>query len=110
MCKQKVLHHSSYGSIAFCNSCKKFQLAFGTTLVHFSEENFKELCEFIHEYPLHGDLNSPIKNIWLPLYENSIFLVLTNREFCHLNDLFIEAEASFEVFKLLSFLNISSAN
>lgn len=50
MCdRMDILHHGIHGYVARCCSCDRFQVAFGTTLMHFEEDGLRELAADVRE-------------------------------------------------------------
>lgn len=104
MCNTQVLEHTKFGYVARCNRCENLQLAFGTTSITLTEEQFHEFRETIRDYHLaYSYKDQPeIKDIYIPTELPSISLVFSFKELGFLMEMLEQASLSLEVHKVLS--------
>lgn len=103
MCNHKVLSHNRYGYIIKCSSCRHYQVAFGTTVLCLSEEQYRDLTSHMndqHELYKH-DGEDLRKIIHLPTYCEHAFMVLNVKELKRFLVLVKEADLMAEVQALL---------
>ena len=92
MSSQKLLSHTENGFIVRCNNCKHYRLAFGTTLVCFSDSELKEFKHEVKdqiEFFLHDGFHDQ-KIIQLPLPTDNACMILNYTELIKLADMFTE--------------------
>lgn len=89
MCNYKTLAHNENGYIILCNSCKHYQVAFGTTAVNFPPSDFAIFkSQLKYNMACEKHKASPgQKCISLDLFCRCAVMVLTYQELTKLNDL-----------------------
>src|SRR5688572_22384983 len=82
MCQYKIYHQSEWGYVIRCNGCEHLQLAFGTTAITFTFEQFDEFAETIREYHIayRDDCFKDQKTIRIPTIAQSISLAFSVNE------------------------------
>lgn len=112
MCNLQILTHSENGYVVQCEQCRHFQLAFGTAVVCFSEEELVRFERIVRETgTTYEDDGFPDrKNINLPLFSENVQLIVSIRELHQLQQLISEAWIMKETNKLLSQHDNSSQN
>lgn len=81
MCKNKVLVSKYNGYVAKCESCQKFQIAFGTTVFGMSQPEFEKFINHLYQLRKEGD-NYDLyeKKIYVNLNAPNAMMVLTPYE------------------------------
>lgn len=104
MCNHKVLSHSRHGYVIKCSGCKHYQVAFGTTVLCLSQEQYLDLTTHMKDqYELYKHDNKDMqKIIHLPTYCEHAFMVLNVKELKNFMVLTREADLISEVQSLIS--------
>lgn len=104
MCNYKTLQHNSNGYVVQCRNCNHIQVAFGTTIVSFSREQFYEFISVIDEqYQLHSlclqrakkmvHVHTPSGNLAMIYSVNELsallYLLVEGRNALEFNELFV---------------------
>ena len=103
MCNYKTLHHNEHGYVVKCNTCKNIQVAFGTTAVAYTEQEFYEFKTSVYEYYNHREFDTcpDFKNNYFKTPTPKVMLVYNLTEVKNLNSLLEEAYIGLEVEKLI---------
>lgn len=103
MCNYKILAHNDNGYLIQCCKCQSFQLAFGTTVVSFSADEYAgfkyEMYEQKKVYKYDGFLQQ--KTIHLPLFVVNAAMVVNYNELLKLVELIEQAELMMEVNEII---------
>ncbi len=103
MCKQKILSHNENGYVALCSKCSHFLIAFISTIITLTEEQFSEFATQVsnqlHFSEKQTDENH--KTFCVHTFSVNTRLILSLNELRKLVYLLNEANASIEVNKLL---------
>lgn len=89
MCSFKILHHSESGYVIRCQQCQHIHVAFGSTVMAFTLEEFYGFKKTVEEYNFHYS-NLPGNNrkqIQLPTANRSISLLYSRNELEKLSSL-----------------------
>ncbi|MBX3163842.1 MAG: hypothetical protein KF900_05135 [Bacteroidetes bacterium] len=108
MCDYRILAHNAHGYVIMCNSCRSYQLAFGTTAATFEPAEYKRFCKEVEE-TLNEDFNDGFeahKRISLDLFCRCVVMVLSKTELVTLGSLLQEAAINNEMENLFEDLNI----
>jgi hypothetical protein len=103
MCNYQTLYHSTCGYVIRCLSCRRMQVAFGTTAISFSVQEFYSFVEMLRhseEQALCAGLDYE-KVMSLPLPDENVMLVLTAAETCRLSEMLQESRALLEAYQIL---------
>ena len=101
ICHHKVLYHSPKGLASYCQQCSYIQIAFGTTVVSFSENQFTEFCDYIqHFFPTYKGAYHHHKAIYLPINSQNIGWILTAQELRELRTMLRIAQERFALLRL----------
>ncbi|HET6224803.1 MAG TPA: DUF6686 family protein [Bacteroidia bacterium] len=107
MNSHKLLSHTESGYIIRCNDCKKYRLAFGTTLVNLSANELKAFQEEVSDqilfFPHDGFYHQKI--IHVPLPTSNSCLILNYTELLKLADMCTEVNLLEEVEHILLGIN-----
>lgn len=103
MCQYKVYHQSELGYVIKCHGCEHLQLAFGTTAITFTNEQFDEFANTIREYheAYREEFFRDQKTIRIPTTAVSIALAFSVNEMEKLMDMLNEALVLIQVDELL---------
>lgn len=103
MCNYKVLHHNEYGYVIKCNTCKNIQIAFGTTAIAYTEQEFYEFKKSVFEYHNHREFDTcpDSKNNYFETPTPNVMLVYNLTEMKNLITLLEGAYIALEVEKLV---------
>lgn len=105
MCTARILAQSKAGFINQCQECESIHLAFGTSLLRLSEDEFEEISSQIYYDVQHVNdrINPNSKSIQIPHPSGSGFsLVLSKNELAQLNELVQEANILLTAYNLIS--------
>lgn len=104
MCDYKVLHHNESGYALRCEHCGCIQLAFGTTVLALTIDEFYAFKESIS-----GSFETcdamccrKQKTIYIPTRENAITLIYTPEELEKLDELLNQSSLALEIEKLFA--------
>jgi hypothetical protein len=105
MCSYKTLHHSADGYVIKCNCCNKLQVAFGTTCMSYTEEQYRDYISLVDKYIENNKTAGcrDQKAITLPTVARSISLVYSLNELEKLRSLLIDGRNKLEHEKLFVF-------
>lgn len=108
MCNYKTLAHNEHGYVVLCNSCRHYQLAFGTTAVTFPPSDFTIFKRQLNYYCSKEQRNpaAPQKCITLDLYCRCAMMVLNHRELLTLHELVNQAAFTEGMETMLEDINI----
>ncbi len=103
MSNHKLLSHTENGYIVRCNNCMHYRIAFGTTMMCFSEDEFQEFQKEIQEqfdlFPHEGFLDQKIIQVLLPT--QNVSMILNFKELEKLYSMLTEANLMQEVESIL---------
>lgn len=105
MCTTRILAQSKAGFINQCTECESIHLAFGTSLLRLTVEEFMEISSQIYYDVQHVNdrINPNSKSIQISHPSGSEFsLVLSMNELTQLNDLAQEANILLTAYNLIS--------
>lgn len=105
MCTTRILAQSKAGFINQCQECESIHLAFGTSLLRLSEDEFEEISSQIYYDVQHVNdrINPNSKSIQISHPSGSGFsLVLSKNELAQLNELVQEANILLTAYNLIS--------
>ena len=105
MCTTRILSQTKAGFINQCRECESIHLAFGTSLLRLSEEEFGEISSQIYNDVQHVNnrIDPNSKSIQIPHPTGSGFsLVLSINELTQLNELIQEANIILTAYNLIS--------
>lgn len=110
MCTYTTLSKGKNGYIVFCRRCSHYQIAFGTSLINMSEEEFTEFNNVAREQYAEQKNNGMewYKNIQLPVFAQNNLMVLSYVELKLMIDMLNEARATREVNTMLQECKIIS--
>jgi hypothetical protein len=110
MCRHKILAHNNHGYVIFCKGCGKYQLAFGTSLVTLSPEDFQRFCSHLSGLKKKTAITGfeHEKQIGVDIYSKHSMMVLNYQELQRLNALLDEANFTREIEFLLQESHIKS--
>lgn len=102
MCNYQTLVHNNSGYIIKCNQCAHLQLAFGTIVTSIDTELFDSIAEHLENEHSHSNasVDTGMKRITIPL-DTHTMLCLTSKELSTLNDMFIQARALLDTYRIL---------
>ena len=105
MTNYRVLAQSKQGYILKCSDCTSYQLGFGTTILSFTEDEFKTYNTIVFkEINDRAFSNTPTqKCIVTPTFSPGIKMVLSYNEFKNLKQLLAEASLIAEVTSALRY-------
>ncbi len=103
MCNYDILAHNEDGYLILCQSCRHYQLAFGTMTVTFEPFHFEQFCRQLNgiKNALDCDGFEKQKRYSLDIFCNNARMVLNYIELLKLNSLIGEATFNEEVDQLL---------
>ncbi|MCS6823209.1 MAG: hypothetical protein NZ529_02850 [Cytophagaceae bacterium] len=109
-CKYKVMACNEAGCIVQCSLCKRIQIAFGTTAVNFSINQYEQFSVHVKNTYLTCEHKGfpDLKMIQVSLNSEHISMVLTYNELSKLVHILTEAEIIMEATEILND-NTSSA-
>lgn len=104
MCNYKVLHNNQHGYVVRCGNCGYVQVAFGTTLIALTLNQFTRFRKLVEDQEgIHRDEPCPnAKCIHMPTPARNMTLVYTIRELRQLQELLNQADACLQVERLMS--------
>lgn len=105
MCRYKTLQQNEHGYVMRCNRCRHLHVAFGSTVLAFTQDQFYDFVQLIEEYrDLYGQAIHPDeKNIQVPTIVRTIMLVYSARELNDLAELLDKARRQLDHDKMLAF-------
>lgn len=104
MCRYKIYHQSDHGYIVRCHSCEHIQLAFGTSVMTYTREQFNEFVDSVYEYytAYQHECSRKQKTIRIPTLSASISLAFSLNELEILMNMLEEAAVLIETDKILT--------
>lgn len=107
MCESQTLSFNNNGYILLCKHCGNYQVAFMTTVLTFSEEEFDVFVKQVRfRFGKKECVNSKYaKSIVLHTASPIVCLILTRQELNHLNELVEECESELKVQEIISLFN-----
>lgn len=89
MCFYKILKNDETGYVTQCNKCKHMHVAFGNTILTFTEDQFSEFSSMVWDYyeQYKGETFRDTKIVQISTIAKPIILVYTVNElekFCYL--------------------------
>ncbi len=105
MCRFKKLCHTENGYVVRCNQCRHIHIAFGTTILAFTRDQYHDFVRMIGEqYRLHkNDCCRDQKIIQIPTDARSIMLAYTPGELEKLFNLLEKANTLIDKEQFFSF-------
>ncbi|WP_160717636.1 DUF6686 family protein [Chitinophaga solisilvae] len=103
MCNYQTLYHSSNGYMIRCPHCKGIQLAFGTSVVNLSGDEFFCFADMVVRMSDHGDVHRELneKSICLPLPADHVMMLLTPAELNRLSHMVQQVQALLRTYEIL---------
>ena len=107
MCVYKKLHHNENGYVVRCNVCQHFHVAFGSTVLAHTEDQFYDFIRTVDEYYEINRFYScrAQKVVQIPTIARSITLVYSLEELRKLSELLHQASDKLDKEKLFAFHN-----
>lgn len=91
MSEQKIISHSKNGFLLHCCGCNNYQLAFGTSILSFTEEQLQDFTEMVLEEDFSDCKSFPQRKlIQLPTFTEHVMLIVTYNEWLELSNMFVE--------------------
>ena len=87
-----------------CNKCSHYQVAFASTMLNLTEEDFRKLCGVVknkNNEPDHYN-NSTAKAVVIPTPTNGMYLLLTKKETTRLFEILEESDNEEKALELLN--------
>ncbi|MBL7719111.1 MAG: hypothetical protein JNL72_09785 [Flavipsychrobacter sp.] len=105
MCGYKTLHNNEDGYVVACHCCGHIQVAFGTTAMSFTREQFYDHIRLVDEcYKVHClTAFRDQKNVTIPTVARSLSLIYSVNELKRLLKLMINGRNKLEHDKLFRF-------
>jgi hypothetical protein len=110
MCHNKQITRSKNGLVSYCKSCHHFQIAFGTLAFTMREDEFSGLIHYLETWLPNYDRCMMTKNIWIPLRENQVCMLLNGNELEEFKEMTTEAYQGFLLSELLQDLPIQGSD
>lgn len=103
MCKQKILSHNENGYVALCSKCSHFQIAFISTILTLTEQQFSEFASQVSNQLYHSERQTDEnhKTFCIHTFSINTRLILSLNELRKLVYLLDEANASLHINNLL---------
>jgi hypothetical protein len=104
MCSYNTLHLNEDGYVISCNGCNHLQLAFGTTVLILTRNEFSEFCEMVEDRKNLWDSDGfPMsKCIYIPTKNKDVALVFSYKELLKLHHILVSAGLILETEEILS--------
>lgn len=105
MCGYKMLQHDERGYVTRCSRCRHLHVAFGTTVLAFTTDQFYEFAQQIEGYrEMHRHTSCPEeKNIQVPTLLRTVMLLYSYRELDALYSLLADARKKLDHEQLVAF-------
>lgn len=107
MCEFQSLYFNDDGYVVRCKQCNCYQLAFGTTLITLTQQDFKAICKTAKYKCIEEDFSfsKHSKCVVIPTPSCGLFLLFTREEAIRFNEILEEADNEEKVQRLLSLFN-----
>jgi ribosomal protein S27E len=104
MCSYNTLHVNDDGYVVKCNSCRHFQVAFGTTVLVFTKDEFLDFCEIVNAETneWYNDGFPQSKSIFIPTKCRDVALIFSYKEILKLHHVLANASLILQAHELLS--------
>lgn len=103
MCDYQTLYHGAHGYVIRCPHCKNIQLAFGTSVVNLSVQEFNYFNGMVQrlsaECPSYTEPGEKV--LCLPLPADHVMMLLTREEVNTLADITSEVKALTDTYEIL---------
>lgn len=104
MCEFQSLYFGDDGYVVRCGKCGHYQVAFASTMLNMTEEDFVKLCQLVKtkmEEPDHYN-NPSAKCIVVPTASKGMYMLLTRKEAERLNEILEEADSEEKALAMMS--------
>lgn len=107
MCIYKKLHHNKNGYVVWCTVCRHFQVAFGSTILAYTEDQFYDFIRTVDEYYKTNRFYTcrAQKMVQIPTNARFVTLVYSLEELRKLLELLHQASDKLDKEKLFAFHN-----
>lgn len=107
MCELQSLHFSDDGYVVRCKQCGHFQIAFISTILTLTEQDFQLLCSVVRNKYREEDCcpNENVKCIIIPTPCQGIRLILTQKDAKELRHMLEEADSEYKALLLIGLFN-----
>ena len=104
MCEFQSLYFGDDGYVIKCSKCGHYQLAFASTMLTMTKEDFATLCHTvkIKMKEANGYSNHPAKCVVIPAASKSTYLLLTKKEAQRLDEILEEADNEEKALEMMS--------
>lgn len=107
MCEFQSLYYDDDGYVVVCKDCGYYQLAFGSTMLSLSAEDYIKLCKIVRNKYNYVDFTASenTRNVVIPTPSQGLYLLLTRNEANRLYEILEEADTEEKARSLMALFN-----
>lgn len=107
MCEFDSLYNGDEGYVIRCKQCGNYQLAFLSTVLTLSENNFESLCKLVNHKcrQVNNTVSDNRKNVAIQTPAEGVFILLTANEVKRFRKILEQADNEVKALSLISMFN-----